>query len=71
MMRFFVYDCDLFTCDFMELFTWCDGCGCNLLCIYIYIYWNHTSQSHGMDMEHIHVQHRTQKCITPRANRTM
>ena len=40
-VRFFVCDCDLFTCDFMKLFTRCDGC--DLLCIHIGIaHRNHT-----------------------------
>ena len=40
---FFVCDCDLFTCNFMKLFTWCDRCGCDLLCIHIGItHCNHT-----------------------------
>ena len=31
----FVCDCNLFTLDFMKLFTWCNGCGYDLLCIHI------------------------------------
>ena len=60
---FWVCDCDLFTCDFMQLFIRCDGCGCDLLCICIGI--EHCNR------KPIHVRHRTQKCIAHRADRTM
>ena len=39
----FVCGCGLFICDFMKLFTWCDGCECDLLSMYIGItHCNHT-----------------------------
>ena len=50
-----------FTCDLVKLFTWCD---CNLYVYDVYLEsWNHTSQSHRMGVEPIHVRCHTQKSI--------
>ena len=64
-VSFFVCDCDLFTCNFMKnLFTRCDGCGCDLLCIHIGIeHRNHTEwvwNPFMCDIEHRNASHAEQ-----------
>ena len=67
MVRSYVNATVIFQCDFVKLFTQCNGCGCDLQCIYIGIaHCNHTEwvQNPCMcDITHKYASHAEQ--ITP------